>query len=65
MYFPIPYRHVATTQRVILGTVGVWVVMACLTIPTAYHVSGYNYNLVAKQVRGIIALYRYKFLYKF
>ena len=50
MYFPITYRRVATARRIIGGTIVIWVITILLTIPTAYHVKGYNYNLVAKQV---------------
>ena len=50
MYFPIAYRRVATANRIMSGTLVIWVVTLLLTIPTAYYVKGYNYNLVAKQV---------------
>ncbi|XP_063690947.1 high-affinity lysophosphatidic acid receptor-like [Bolinopsis microptera] len=49
MYFPIAYRRVATAKRIMGGTLVIWVVTLLLTIPTAYYVKGYNYNLVAKQ----------------
>ena len=61
MYFPITYRRVATARRIMGGTVVIWVITLLLTIPTAYYVKGYNYNLVAKQVNDFFVRQNFDF----